>query len=77
MTEACEITDHKNAQHLIYLAAAHAEQGDFPSAIAVLQKAVPLAAGYEEGEDIRFCVELYKAGEPWRMESPNWRQRWA
>jgi len=77
MTEACEITDYKNAEHLIYLAAAYAEQGDFSSALAVLQKALPLATNDDEREDIRFCDGLYKAGEPWRMESPNWRQRWA
>ncbi|TWU35190.1 Cellulose synthase operon protein C precursor [Novipirellula aureliae] len=77
MTEACEITDYKNAEHLIYLAAAYAERGDFPSAIAILQKALPLATTDDEKNDIRFCDELYKAGEPWRMESPSWRQRWA
>ncbi|MCD0462022.1 tetratricopeptide repeat protein [Roseiconus lacunae] len=77
MTEACEITNYKNAEHLIYLAAAYAEQGNFPSAIAVLQKALPLATNDDEREDIRFCDALYKTGEPWRMESPNWRQRWA
>ena len=75
MTEACEITDHENSEYLTYLAAAYAEQGDFASALAVLQKALPLATNDDEREDIRFCEGLYKAGKPWRMESPNWPQR--
>jgi len=77
LTGACELTDPTSAQHLLYLAAAHAEQGDFPSAIKILLHALPLASEEEEKEDIRYCIELYKAGEPWRMESPPWWQLWA
>ena len=68
MTEACEITDYTNAEYLIYLAAAYAEQEEFHSALEVLQKALPVATTDDQRADILFCEDLYKAGEPWRMD---------
>ena len=77
MTEACELTDYSDAECLHYLAAAHAEQDNFHSAIAVLHKALSLATADDDKEPARFLLELYEAGEPWRWESPTWRERWA
>src|SRR5690606_13884468 len=59
------------------LAAAHAEQGDFRSAIAVLHKSLSCATEDGDQEHARFCLELSGAGEPWRLESPSWCRRWA
>lgn len=77
ITEACRLTDYSDAGYLDGLAAAHAEQGDFPSAIASQRKALELATEDDEKEAMRDRLELYASGEPWRMESPTWRQRWA
>ena len=77
LTEACELTDYSDALYLSLLAAAHAEQGDFPHAITFEQKALMLATDEAEKETMRDSLELYEAGEPWRMKSPNWRSRWA
>ena len=77
MTEACKLTHHSNAAYLNILAAAHAEQGDFRSAITVLHEALSRATDDYDKEDARFCLALYEAGEPWRAESPTWRERWS
>lgn len=76
MTEVCELSDYSDADHLDYLAAAHAEQGDFSSAIAIQQRSLSLAVEDDHKEWIQYWLELYKAGEPWRLESPKWWQRW-
>lgn len=77
MTEACELTDYSHAEYLHYLAAAYAEQGDSPSAISFQQRALTLATDHYDKEHMQDCLELYKAGEPWRLESPTWRERWS
>lgn len=77
MTEACELTHYSDAAYLNILAAAHAELGDFRSAITVLQKTLSCAAQDEDKEDARFCLGLYEAGKPWRLDSPTWRERWS
>ena len=77
MTEACELTDYSDATYLNVLAAAHAEQNDFHSAIAVLHESLSIATQDDDKEDARFCLDLYEKGEPWRLESRRWRQHWA
>jgi tetratricopeptide (TPR) repeat protein len=55
------------------LAAAHAESGDFPAAIATTQRAMDLATGQGNRslvETLRHELELYQQGKPYR-ESPN------
>jgi len=62
---ACEATEFKKAHILSTLAAAHAENGDFKSAIHWSNKAVQIG---DEGADEQLKAELegYRAGKPWR-----------
>jgi hypothetical protein len=52
------------------LAAAYAEAGHFPEALRTGEEAVRLAAAAgnrDLGEKIRSCLELYRAGKPYRQ----------
>ena len=62
---ACEATEFKKAHILSTLAAAHAENGDFESAIQWSSKAVQIG---DEAADGQLKAELdgYRAGKPWR-----------
>lgn len=77
LTESCELTKYSDAYCIDGLAAAHAEQGDFPSAIGCEKQALSLVTDDDDRDYMRDHLALYKAGEPWRIESPTWRQRWA
>ncbi len=63
--QACQATEYKKAHILSTLAAAHAENGDFESAINWSSKAVQLG---DERADEQLEAELksYQAGNPWR-----------
>ncbi len=66
-TRACEVTGRSSPSHLDTLAAAHAEAGDFETAVEVQREAIgmlppgdPNAKGYRERQ------EAYKASKPYR-----------
>ncbi|GAB5406357.1 MAG: hypothetical protein Aurels2KO_45880 [Aureliella sp.] len=77
LTEACEMTNYGEARMIDVLAAAHAENGDFPSAIACQEQALALSTDDDHKDSMRGCLELYKAGITWQLEPPTWRERWA
>ena len=62
---ACEVTEYKEAHILSTLAAACAENGDFPEAIRWSTEAVALG---NRNVDEQLAKELksYEAGKPWR-----------
>ena len=67
-TQACELTQFKEASNLGTLAAAHAEAGDFAKAVEWQEKANKL---YEDAEDRikgEARVKLYRDGKPYRDE---------
>jgi Flp pilus assembly protein TadD len=65
---ACRLTDYKQAPMVGVLAAAYAEAGRFPDAVATAQKAIELATA---ASDQRFAamnqqlLRLYRAGKPY------------
>jgi tetratricopeptide (TPR) repeat protein len=69
---ACELTSRKDPAMLKTLAAAYAEAGRFPEAIAVSQTAYDLAAQAirkELADECLLMLEQFKAAQPWRQ--PN------
>ena len=64
---ACELTNYTNANSLSYLAASHAEEGDFDTAIAWQQKALGLAAADQKSQ-MKWHLERYEAGKPYHEE---------
>ncbi|MCM2372838.1 tetratricopeptide repeat protein [Aporhodopirellula aestuarii] len=77
ITEACELTNYSDTAYLGCLAAAHAEKGDFQSAISFQRTALALATEDDDIEDMRRYIESYEAGEACRMKPPSWRERWS
>ena len=65
---ACQLTEYKDAAILDTLAAAYAEAGRFPEAVATLTKALELLTPRQDSlaEDLRGRFELYQAGKPYR-----------
>jgi tetratricopeptide (TPR) repeat protein len=70
-TKACELEDWKNGDFLETLAAACAEQGDFPAAIKWQTKALDLAPTAADRIALQEQMALYKAGKPYREELPK------
>jgi tetratricopeptide (TPR) repeat protein len=68
-TEACEVTEYKQAHILSTLAAGYAESGDFDTAITWSQKAVELGDEQTKGQLARE-LESYQAKKPWREAAP-------
>jgi tetratricopeptide (TPR) repeat protein len=66
-TRACEVTDYKEAHILSTLAAACAENGDFPEAIRWSTQAVALGNS-EVDEQLAEELQSYEAGKPWRED---------
>jgi tetratricopeptide (TPR) repeat protein len=69
-SQACRATDYARADLLSTLAAAHAESGDFTSAIDWLKRAMPIAPvplQSELGEQLK----SYEAQRPWREPRPR------
>lgn len=64
-TLACEVTKYEQAHILSTLAAAHAEVGDFKSAIKWSQKAVEKGQD-DQKETLGKELASYRAGKPWR-----------
>jgi Flp pilus assembly protein TadD len=70
--QACEATTPPRPDFYDTLAAAYAEAGNFPKAIAVAQQALAHTATDrpELVAPIRERLRLYQAGKPWRAPSP-------
>ena len=71
---ACELTHSSEPLFLGTLAAAYAEAGRFPEAVATAEKAEQLAtaAGSEKlAENVRRLLELYRAGKPYHKPTPT------
>ena len=64
-SEACRLTDHKQAHILSTLAAAYAETGDFDSAIKWSEKSAEIGTD-EHADNYKKEMESYKARKPFR-----------
>ena len=67
--QAVRLTQEKDAAALDTLAAACAESGEFPRALATAERALTLAATANQAslrERIQARQALYRAGRPWR-----------
>jgi len=69
-TEACRLTEYKQAHILSTLAAAYAETGDFKTAISWSTKAVELATE-DVKEQLEAELKSYEEKKPWREEKPS------
>ena len=66
-TQACELTEWKEPQTLMTLAAACSETGDFSSAVKWQQRAVDLVPEKSsEKREYRKSLERYRASKPFR-----------
>ncbi len=65
-TSACILSAWTDSSNIDTLAATYAEIGDFNSATKWQQKAIKLASDDADREDMRFRLELYKQGKPYR-----------
>jgi len=65
---ACAVTGHRNPLFLSTLAAAYAETGKFPEAVATATKALGLVGPQDHrlAQTIRQHLDLYRAGKPCR-----------
>lgn len=68
-TEACEVTEYKQAHILSTLAAGYAETGDFETAVDWSTKAVDLGSDQTKGQ-LEKELESYQAKKPWREAAP-------
>jgi len=74
-TQACELTEWKNASYLTTLAAAHAETGDFRSAVKCQRQVIELLSQSEyEGsqEHYEMRLHLYESGKPYHQSMVAW-----
>ena len=69
-TKACELTAFQMPHILSTLAAAHAEAGDFESAVKWSTQAVELGQGDPSQQQLTEELAGYKAGKPWRENKP-------
>jgi tetratricopeptide (TPR) repeat protein len=69
-TKACELTAFQMPHILSTLAAAHAETGDFESAVKWSTQAVELGEGDPNQQQLAEELAEYKAGKPWRENKP-------
>ncbi len=72
-TRACELSHYKRAYILSTLAAAYAENGDFPQAIHWSSKAVEIGGQDHDAslKELKKELASYKAGKPWRELQPE------
>ena len=71
---ACALTGRRQASFVATLAAAYAEDGQFPKAIEAAQQSVELAQASGQVElaaSNRQLLELYRRGTAYRMETPR------
>jgi hypothetical protein len=69
-TKACELTNWREPRFLHALAAAHAEAGDFDSAVQWQTKALAFATNPSENQEQRARLLLYQDKKPYRMRKP-------
>ena len=69
-TQACKLTDYKQAHILSTLAASYAETGDFETAMNWSRKAVELGGSKEMKEQLGKELDSYKQHKAWREETP-------
>jgi tetratricopeptide (TPR) repeat protein len=72
--KVCRLTDRKAAVALDTLAAAYAEVGRFPDAIAAAQEAIALADAQGNKQDVaalKARLALYELKQPFHMDSPK------
>ena len=65
-TSACILSAWADWSNIDTLAAAYAELGDFNSATKWQEKAIELATDESDKEDMKFRLELFKQGKPYR-----------
>ena len=71
--QACQLTARQDPLYLDTLAAAYAEAGRFPEAVAAAQQAAAVATARGQKElaaQIQTRLELYRAGKPYREPAP-------
>ena len=68
--KACALTGYRRASNLDTLAAAHAENGDFKSAVRWQERAMRAlpAQPAEQIADYRERLKLYEQGKPYRLQ---------
>jgi tetratricopeptide (TPR) repeat protein len=69
-TKACELTGWKQPGLLDTLAAAHAESGDFATAVKCQAKAIELETEAREVAEFKTRLNLYKDKKPFRELMP-------
>jgi Tfp pilus assembly protein PilF len=69
-TKACELTAWKQHAPLNTLAAAHAEAGDFESAVKWQLNAIALLNDKEKKDEYRSRLKLYQEKKPYREPNP-------
>jgi tetratricopeptide (TPR) repeat protein len=67
-TKASQLTDGKEVRIFETLAAAHAEAGDFASALTWQEKAMELAPEKSKG-DLRYRLDLYNSHRPYHQRA--------
>ena len=86
-TKACELTAWSHPDFISTLAGAHAEAGDFGTAVQLQRRAIGLLNGHERETllaDYERRLRLYEAGQPyhwsliacWTFEQPNGKTVW-
>jgi hypothetical protein len=71
---ACQLTGNRQPFLLGTLAAAYAEAGRFPDAVATAQRAIDLATAAGQPDIAarnRELLELYRAGQPYHEPAPR------
>lgn len=72
-TKANESSSWKDWNHLLLLASAYAETGDFASAVKWAEKSLEFAPQLKR-KDVREHLELYRADKPYRLALTKWVQ---
>ena len=69
-TQACELSEWKQAYLIGTLAAAYAEVGDFDAAMKWQSRAIELLVDEKEKDDLRTRLKLYQDKKPYRETTP-------
>ena len=69
-TKACELTGWKQPAYLDTLAAAHAEAGDFDSAVRRQTETISLLSDANAKKDFGTRLKLYQERKPYHLPGP-------